>query len=330
MSGKQSKWSGLHYRPATASPLIWTETSTQMTVSPRSMLTPSPRLLHTELCSPEPQSRPCATPNNSRATAESEESLNSAKQRKTGEKEAVIRPDLWLKQRATFASVRTQEWGKELKLAHLALREKDRFVRDLQQIILNLEADLKQAKETQVALTQQNQSLLRQIKQTETSLKDQVNAQIQRLSTLLAASSRKLKSYVRPVPVPVLPFQDPQEFCGFLLEENRSLTADLKRTRKDMKDSFVGILEPLVCGLTAIRGDIVQLRTLLKGARAGEQVRLDVLWGARKSQEPGPRPASYSQACMQEVGTIQEALADMKKMAADLYAEQCGQGCIPQ
>lgn len=301
-----------------------------MTVSPRSMLTPSPRLLNTELCSPEPQSRPCATPNNSRATAESEESLYSAKFLNIGEKKLAIQPDLWLKQKATLVSVRTQEWEKELKSAQNALREKDQFVRDLQQIIINLESDLKQAKVTEAALTQQNQSLLRQLQQTETSLKDQINAQIQRLSALLAASSQKLKSIARPLAAPVLPFQDPQEFCTFLLEENRSLTDDLKRTRKDLKDGFVGILEPLVRGLTAIRGDIVQLRTLLKGARAGEQVRLDVLWGVRKSPEPGPRSTSYSLACMQEVSAIQEALADMKKMAADLYAEQCSQGCVPQ
>ena len=97
---------------------------------------------------------------------------------------------------------------------------------------------------------------------------------------------------------------------------------------------FAGAATTLVfyryCELAAIRGDIVQLRTLLKGARAGDHLRLDVLWGVQKGPESGTRPTSYSLACMQEVTIIKESVADMKKLAADLYAEQCGQSCAPQ
>jgi hypothetical protein len=205
---------------------------------------------------------------------------------------------------------------------------KDKFVQKLQQIIINLEGDLKQAKVTQTAIIQENQSLVTQLRQTETTLKEQFNAAIQRLSALLAESFQKLKTISKPSRVPDMPLKDSQEFCAFLLDENRKLAEDLKTARTGLREGFVGILEPLVCELATIKGDIVQLRTLVKGVRSGEHLRLDVLW--QKSPETSVKPASYSLACMQEVTIIKEAVADMKKIAADLYAEQCGQVCAPQ
>lgn len=336
-NGKSRKSLGMHYRPATASPFFWTETSTQMTVSPRSMLTPSPQLLHTGLCSPEPEFRSYATPNNSRATAESEISHFSTKLKPTAAKELRIsRPDMWLKlrssdwNRTTVASLRIQELETELKSLKTTLSEKDQFVRELQQIIINLEKDLNTEKAANVSLIQQNTALKAENVQIETSIKDQVNAAIQRLTALLAESSRKLKSLTKPLPIATAPLSDSQEFSAYLLEENKNLSAELKKVKKDLKDGFVGVLEPLVYELAAIKSDIVQLRTLIKGAKAGEQVRLDVLWGLRQSPDPGLRSASYSTTCMQEVTAIREAIADMKQVAADIYAEQCGQGCISQ
>ena len=337
MSGKPRKSLGMHYRPATASPVFWTETSTQMTVSPRSMVTPSPQLLHTELCSPEPEFRSYATPNNSRATTDSDISHLSAKLQQTAAKELrTSRPDMWLKlrssdwERTTAASLQIKELGTELKSLKTALREKDQFVRELQQVIINLEKDLNTEKAANKGLTQQNTALKAENLQFETNIKDQVNAAIQRLTALLAEGSRKLKALSKPLPIAAVPLTGSQEFSAYLLEENKDLSAELKKARKDLKEGFVGVLEPLVYELAAIKSDIVQLRTLLKGARAGEQVRLDVLWGLRQSPDPGLRPASYSLTCMQEVTAIREAIADMKQVAADIYAEQCGQGCISQ
>lgn len=333
VNGKSVQLPAHHPRSSTASSVFWTETSTQMTVSPRSLLTPSPRLLSADLYSPESQFHPGVTPNNSRVTTEAE-LCRKAGNRELGSR--ACRPDLWLRhgsgdwEREVAGSIRILDLEKELKSAKNALVEKDKFVQELQRIIISAETDLKESKAARTVLIQENQSLVIQLRQTETTLKDQVNAAIQRLSSLLADSFRKLKNLTKSLPAPDLSLKDSQEFCAFLLEENRKLTEDLKAANKGLKEGFVGILEPLVCELAAIRGDIVQLRTLLKGARAGDHLRLDVLWGVQKGPESGTRPTSYSLACMQEVTIIKESVADMKKLAADLYAEQCGQSCAPQ
>lgn len=327
------------YRPSTASSVFYTEASTQMTVSPRSLLTPSPQLPNSDFYSPKSEFHPCATPNNSRATTESEDCHQALQLRKPGHREResrTSRADMWLRhgsgdwEREVAGSIRILDLEKELKSAKSALVEKDKFVQKLQQIIINLEGDLKQAKVTQTAIIQENQSLVTQLHQTETTLKEQVNAAIQRLSALLAESFQKLKTISQPSRVPDMSLKDSQEFCAFLLEENRKLTEDLKTARKGLREGFVAILEPLVCELATIKGDIGQLRTLVKGVRSGEHLRLDVLWGVQKSPETAVKSASYSLACMQEVTIIKEAVADMKKIAADLYAEQCGQACAPQ
>lgn len=336
-NGKPRKSLGIPYRPATASPFFWTETSTQMTVSPRSMVTPSPQLLHTELCSPEPEFRSYATPNNSRATTDSELSHFSTKlQQAAAKKVRISRPDMWLKvrnkalDRTTAASLRVKELEMELKALKTVLKDKDEFVRELQEVIINLEKDLNREKAANKGLIDQNTALKAEKAQFEYSLRDQVNTAIQKLTALLSESSRKLKSLSKTLPIAAVPLRASEDFYVHLLAENKALSEGLKQARVDLKEGFVGVLEPLMYELAAIKGDITQLRTLLKGARAGEQVRLDVLWGLRQSQEAGLRPASYSLTCMQEITAIREAVADMKQVAADIYAEQCGQGCISQ
>lgn len=337
VNGKSVQLPAQHFRSSTASSVFWTEASTQMTVSPRSLFTPSPQLLSTE--SPQSRFHPGVTPNNSLVTGESEDCLQTGQCREPGRKALGWRnygPDLWLRhgsgdwEREVADFNRISDLEKELKSAKNALLEKDKFVQELQKIIINIETDLKETKAARTVLIHENQSLVIQLRQTETTLKDQVNTAIQRLSSLLADSFRKLKSLTKSLPAPNLSFKDSQEFCAFLLEENRKLTEDLETAKKGLKEGFIGILEPLVCELAAIRRDIVQLGTLLKGARAGEHLRLDVLWGVQKTSESGARPTSYSLACMQEVTSIKESVADMKKIAADLYAEQCGQSCAPQ
>ena len=327
------------YRPATTSPVYFTETSTQMTVSPRSLLTPSPRLLSTELCSPERKSCPCNTPNNTRATAESDVSRVSHKPRLSINPEAGLR----LGRSITWGKPFAEDWNrvivttvrpeleKELKITKNALSEKDKFVCQLQQIILNLEGDLKQVKEKNSALIQENRNLVEKIKQVESSLKEQVNTAISRLSAMLTDNANRIRSVlVRPVTVPSQTCSDSQEFCAFLMEENRRLSDELKGTKKELREELVSLLEPLGCELAGIEGDVVQLRALIKGAKAGEQVRLDVLWSSRRSPDPGCKSESYTQVLKREVTSIKAAVADMKRMAADLYAEQCGQTCAPQ
>ena len=116
----------------------------------------------------------------------------------------------------------------------------------------------------------------------------------------------------------------------FLLEENKRVEDELSQVKVNLKQNFESVLGSIASELAGIRYDVTQLQTLMRCVKSGEQVQLDVFWGAHRPAEERHKPGSYSSDCLKEVTAIKACIADMKKVASDYYAEQCGQSCNTQ
>lgn len=225
---------------------------------------------------------------------------------------------------------RAEDLQTELGKMQKTLEERERQVDELKAVIGEMEGKMKANQEALNEAKLEKELLIAKLKQVEGDLQDKFTAEIQRLTRLLTESSRKFKDLNRAVSSPTSPSANSSAFCAYLLEENHRVAQELSQVKLNFQQDYTSLMSALDGELAHIRFDVDKLCSLLRCVKKGEQVQLELLWSREKQGEEKGRAGSYAEECMQQVSGIKICVEEMKKVAADFYAEQCGQLCAAQ
>ena len=225
---------------------------------------------------------------------------------------------------------RAEDLQTELGIMRKTLDEREKQVGELKAVICEMEGEMKANQEALIEAKWEKELLTAKLKQVEGDLQDKFTAEIQRLTRLLTESSRRFKDLNRAVSSPSSSNTGSAAFCAYLLEENHRVAQELAQVKLNFQQDYTSVMSALDGELAHIHFDVAKLCTLLRCVKKGEQVQLELLWGRGKQGEKKGRTGSYAEECMKQVNGIKICVEEMKKIAADFYAEQCGQLCTPQ
>jgi hypothetical protein len=224
---------------------------------------------------------------------------------------------------------RAADMQAELGKTRKTLEEKEREIGEMRAVIREMEGKMKAEREVLNEVKSDRELLLAKLKRVEGDLQDKFTAEIQRLTSLLTESSRRFKDASKAVSSPTSASSNSSAFCAYLLEENHRISEELAHVKVNFQQDYTGLMSALDGELAHIHFDISKLCTLLRCVKKGEQVQLELLWDRGRGEEK-ERRGSYAEECMKEMKGIKTCVEEMKNIAADFYAEQCSQLCMPQ
>lgn len=202
--------------------------------------------------------------------------------------------------------------------------QKTQEVRALTKRVTALEELLRRDRASLTALREENARLQERLKRTEKGLAEKLGEKVQRLSGILSKSNERLQAFqLSRAQSPV--GQD--DVYKRLLRENKRLVAERNDEKQWFKRELNSCLRGLAVQLATLGHGLEQLSQVFSCIRKGEQVPVTLLLQHTVAAVPAE---DLALTCKLEMDRIQTAVAAIRKVASDFYAEQCGQICNTQ